>query len=99
MNDMRGHAPLPQYRFSERSEKRKVQGMKVRDIIRNSQLVTDDTRVILRFWYGDNVSSIGGKRSQSNILAHEEYDVVSFTWQDDKKVFIDIDKDESLLGL
>lgn len=66
--------------------------MRVSDIIGNNQLVVDDTTVVLRFWYGDNVSSISGKRNQSNILAHEECEVVSFTWQDDKKVFIDVDR-------
>lgn len=73
--------------------------MKVNDIIRNNQLVTDDTRVILRFWDGDNVSSVGGSWFETCISMHYDRDVVSFIWQDDKKVFIDIDKDESLLGL
>lgn len=74
--------------------------MKVKDITRDSKLVGDDTWVVLRFWRGDSIScTASGYWFQHSVMEHIEFEVSSFTWQDDKKVFIDIDKDKSLLGL
>lgn len=52
-----------------------------------SDFVKDDTEIFIR---RDFDIRAHGNWYQDNVLNYHEHEVESFTWQDDKKVYIDV---------
>jgi len=52
-------------------------------------LIKDNTEIFVRQGEGFHVLA-HGNWYQDNILKYSNYDVESFTWQDDNKIYIDV---------
>lgn len=66
--------------------------MKINEILLGLSITKDDTEIFVR----NNESTTGfellaeGYWYKDHILKYSDYPVVSFTWQDDNKIYIDI---------
>lgn len=57
--------------------------------IKEIGLINDSTDIVIR--EGEGFATLArGNRYQDNILAYDDREVESFTWQDNNQIFIDV---------
>lgn len=87
--------PVPKKQVDIENEGQKIirnrkesQGMTVTKI-NEMGLIDDSTEIVIRQGEGFNTLA-RGNWYQDDILAYEDHEIESFTWQDDNRIYIDV---------
>ena len=73
--------------------------MTIKELLLESNLVKNDTKIIIRKNIEDRkFIETKGNWYVDKILKYKEYNIDSFTWKKENKIYIDIDKEEIIYG-
>lgn len=63
-----------------------------------SNLIKDDTQIIIRKHIEDRTYITTGQWFKDKILEYIEYNIDTFTWEKENKIYIDIDEEDIIYG-